>query len=237
MLKRLVEFVLANISRINMIQSNSLPQINPSDFENSPLRFEYEAILEEYRMVWSEIHSREAHIQQTTNFALIVAGGFIALVETTKGNLSFTETLMSLRSILPLLSIVFSGFFFMQVHHSVMMAHLGNYSDTNLRPRMKQIILLATKNSADIWKWNQFKSLKRSENLIAPIRLLLGSANFLITVGASIGLTVMSFLFLQSGSSATLGELIAISIAAFLSICVIIALIQHGIVYRKIAKE
>jgi len=237
MLKKLFELLIPRIDKISKSVDLDSNQIDLCDFEKSPVRFEYEAILEDYRVITSEIRSRESHIVQVTNFALLLLGGFLAFMEMAKGSLTFLDTLISVRAVLPFVSILFSVLAFMQLHQGIMIAHLGKYCDTQLRPRMKEFIRLTSGQSTDIWLWNQFKSSSREKNLATPVRFMLGSANYLVTIVPGIALIIVWFFFVNSGIAIAVWEAIALSIAALMSILVLVTSVQHGLIFRDLAKK
>jgi hypothetical protein len=126
------------------------------DFGSSPLRFEYDAVLEEYRTVWAEIGSRGAIQSQTLNLSITALAAILGIGPFLFGAQPLSTTLHFIRPVLPLLSMVFAAFAVLYNHQLGLMAYLGIYSNTMLRPRIERI-LEATGNDASVWGWNEWR--------------------------------------------------------------------------------
>ena len=121
------------------------------DFEKSPLRFEYEALLEEYRVLWAEIQERLREQHQITNYALILLAAVVSLNQILLKTEAAEERLAFPRYGLLILSFFYSSFALKYTHHNNMMAYLGNYIDAKLRPRIEEIIRETQSKSIQIW--------------------------------------------------------------------------------------
>ncbi len=108
-------------------------KLSKENFEQSPLRFEYDVMMEEYRSIRGEILVRVQAQQQVVNFAIALIAGVVALIQFIPGD----SKLATIRPLYPFLSVLFSTFSLAYMEQDLMMAHLGGYLMHHLTPRMK----------------------------------------------------------------------------------------------------
>lgn len=191
MLKNLLRRLI-DIDHLPAVRHEQLdPLIN--DYERSPLRFELEVLLEEYKALRAEIEHRITSEQQIISFAL----GLIATVFTLSQiipSLSdrYPQLLTSLRPAYLVLSLVFSTFALMSIQHDAMMASMGTYIEHSLRPRIERILTTVTRENLKAFEWEEFRTQFQFRQLHnAPFFYLLAGSRYAITIVPSLVLTFM----------------------------------------------
>lgn len=178
---------------LNLIRESSVSHepLLREDFEKSPLRFEYEAVLEEYRILWSELQARLGHQNQIINFAIALTAATVAFLQLSSGDRPLETSIQMLRPAYPYFSLLFSAFALMYLEHDATMAHLGIYIDTNLRPRIENI-LLQTGNESHIWQWGRWRAQRQFRyGLTSPFHYAMTSARYALTIGPSVGFAIL----------------------------------------------
>jgi hypothetical protein len=145
-------------SRIPRGAGESQKESTESDFEKSPIRFPYEAMLGEYHALREEITARIQKQQEITSFALALVGGFIAITQLFNDALPPFRELLAPHTFYPIISLVFSAFTLMTLDHEMNIAHLFNYIDLCLRPRMNELLKQVLQPGVAMWQWNQTRA-------------------------------------------------------------------------------
>lgn len=138
--------------------AKSSPSADPSDFERSALRFLYEVMLVEYRALRDEVNARIQKQQEITSFAIAVAGGFVALTQLVGDDKNPLHTLGTPGYLFPIISFAFSAFTMMTLDHEMNIAHIQNYIDNLLRPKMEFVLSRTGNIDASAWEWNAIRS-------------------------------------------------------------------------------
>lgn len=111
------------------------------------------AAIEEFRALRDEVRSRLEKQQEITSYAI----AFMAAIAVAASFLSREKSgLERLAPAYPLISIVLSGFTLMTLDHDMNIAHIYNYIDTRLRPRLNS----QSKDSED-WGWNEYRAQRQ----------------------------------------------------------------------------
>ncbi len=215
----------------------STRQPNLQDFEKSPLRFHYDAVLEEYKVLWAEINGRLANMQQITNFALILIGAILALSQVYSKTDTFSAFFKELLPFFPGLALLFSGLALMQVDHASMIAYIGDYIDKELRPTIKHVITLTNNYEPKLWQWNQFKSSKRYSIAGRLIHSLSSSANFFVTGGMSILLLAIYFYSSGPATITTDFEIVLLWLSLIAATGMLISNLLVGISYYNMRSK
>jgi len=209
-----------------------------SDFEKSPLRFEMEALIEEYRTLREEIITRLTNQQQIVNFAIALIAAFFAISQLLPRNENIQSLLSSLRPIYPLISLFFSAFALMYIEHDAMMATLGSYISFYLRPQMEDIIKKAGVSSQKVWQWDEFRSEKHFRSFkSAPHFYLMAASRYAITIIPSVGSLIYYWNLRDSSTNITLGENLVFSVAVIVLLWLLLAAFHAGSLYVNFAEQ
>jgi hypothetical protein len=164
------------------------------NFETSPLRFEYEALLKEYETVQAEIRSRSEKMQEITSFAIAVIAGLAALTQLFADNSNSIFTIQYFKPILPIISLLLSAFSLMTLEHDALRAHLQRYVDEILRPRMREILQETGNARLDIWDWSRMRVKWQYRSDFAVVfDFMLSSSKYAMTVIPNIFLILYYF--------------------------------------------
>jgi len=200
------------------------------DFESSYLRFEYDALIEEYKILWTEIQSRNSDQQQIVNYSLTLVTAFFAISQI----FADSASVQILRPVYPLLTFVFSAFALLFHHHSTMMAHIGIYTNNVLRPRIEKI-LSNTNNNPQIWLWNEWRGKyqfsKFPNNLF---ELGMSSAGYIVTFVPGIAFITLFWLTHDHTRPLELWEQILLALSSLSIIWVIITGVYTVFHFRRI---
>lgn len=209
-----------------------------SDFEKSPLRFEMEVLLEEYRTLREETITRLSNQQQIVNFAIALIAAFFAISQLLPRNENIQYLLSSLRPIYPLISLFFSAFALMYIEHDAMMATLGSYISLCLRPQMEEIIKRAGVSSRKVWQWDEYRSEKHFHSIkSAPHFYLMAAARYAITIIPSIGSLIYYWNLRHSGTNITLGENLIFGVAVIVLLWLLLAAVHSGSLYLNLTEQ
>jgi hypothetical protein len=148
MLKNIFSHILRLSARLNN------PQI--TNFETSPLRFEYEIHLQEYRTVRSEMELHLSGRQQIINYELALLAAFFAFSQIVLP--SYSEII---RPICFGGSVLFCGFSLLYSWHDTSLIFLASYINHVLRPKLEYILSQVNATHANIFLWEDFQSKNR----------------------------------------------------------------------------
>lgn len=137
------------------VPTNPGPLLN--DFERSPLRFEFEVLMEEYRTLHSEVQQRFIIENQVTSFALALIVGVLALSQILPGLMTFSEMIPFLRIACLVLTLLFSVFAVMKVEQDAMIASIGIYIVREIRPKVEEILKKVNKEDIEALHWESFR--------------------------------------------------------------------------------
>lgn len=123
------------------------------NFEVSPLRFLYEALLEEYRVRSDQINMMTASQQQVTGLSLAAVAAFGAVAQMLM-NQETTDAYDPLSGFLLLGSLTFSAFTLMCLWYDLRIAHMAGYINSVLRPKMERLLseVYASRPSLRLWE-------------------------------------------------------------------------------------
>jgi|GEM_PF-6690453 len=204
------------------------------DFESSPLRFEYDAILEEYRVLWAEIQTRNTDQHQIVNYAIALLAGFLAVSQLFTGSTLASSSPHLLRLVYPLLAMVFSAFAMLFHHHSTMMADIGVYTNTELRPRLERI-LTATNNHPQIWQWNEWRGrnqFRRFPNNL--FEFVLSASGYVITFLPGIAFIILFCVSRDPTEPFATWELVLLILASLNVACAAVTGIYAALRFRRV---
>jgi hypothetical protein len=196
------------------------------DFEKSPLRFEFEALLTEYRSLRREILNRLTSQQQTINFAIALIAAVFAIRQLLP---IFGDTGLNaeaLRPIYILLSIAFSAFALMYAEHDYMMADIATYINRHLRPRMERILDKMPNTSPGIWEWDEFRDQAHYRSFMATsLYFVMSASRYAITTIPGFSLLLIYWLGRESGDDIPLWEVSLFVFAVVLALWTFITVI------------
>lgn len=152
-----------------------------SDFERSPLRFEYEAHLEEYRALRAQIVTLIEGQLQIINFSIAAIAAVALIIQFILQ--SKTE---SIRQTLPFVflasSLIFTLFSLVSIRLEKQVAYSANYINNVLRPRIEDLLTKTTGSPARVWAWEAFNAEKTTRVIHVLTEGWMGIANFAITI-------------------------------------------------------
>jgi hypothetical protein len=157
-LEVLVRFRILHPWRTHLALEDTIdPVVLPvvENFETSKLRFEYEAIFEEFRTLRDEIRTRIEKQQEITNFSIAFMA---ALLIATSQLLPKSELLKRFTPFYPIISLLLAAFTLMTLDHEMNILHLYTYLDQKLQPRMNRIVSSAAAGAASVWEWNRYRA-------------------------------------------------------------------------------
>ena len=195
-----------------------------SDFENSPLRFEYEVLLTEYRSLREEITIRLSNQQQIINFSIAIIAAMFAITQllpVIRSNL--IAQLLPL--IYPLLSIIFSAFALMYADQDFIIADIATYINQHLRQRMQTILDKIPNTNPKVWEWDEYRSKAHYRKVMAsPFYYIMSLARYLVMIIPSIGL-IFIYSLSREGTDITVWELSVVVVAMLFAIWMIVTII------------
>ncbi|MCJ7634516.1 hypothetical protein MUP77_19255, partial [Candidatus Bathyarchaeota archaeon] len=210
-------------STIDHEQSN--PLLN--DFERSPLRFELEVLLEEYKTLRAEIEQRLTNEQQIISFAI---GLIVAAITLSQFLPSLGDP--SLRPAYLIVSMVFSAFALMNIEHDAMMASIGTYIETRLRPRIEEILAMVSEKNLRAFEWDAFRAqLQFRQPNNAPFFYLMAASRYAITIGPSVAFIIIYWWNAETVIQKPIWETMLFAFAAFLVACVFASAVFAGRLY------
>jgi hypothetical protein len=206
------------------------------NFEISPLRFSYEAILSEYRALRDEISARIQKQQEMTSFAIAIVGGFVALAQLADNAGKSLGVLSDPRYIIPISSLIFSSFTLMIFEHEMNIAHLQNYIDLYLKPRLNEILARAGGVTYRVLEWNQVRSgWQQHHGWLAVLSSSLSGAKYVMTMLPSLVLSV-AFWFVESRPP-TAVQVIAYAVSAIAFMWVLVVALYTSSLYVKMDRD
>lgn len=132
------------------------------NYETSPLRFELEVIVEEYRSLRAEITTRSANEQQIINFSITLIVGLLAATQLFPSFFQILVETGTIRIALLVISLLFSAMALLQIEIDCYMAFIAKYMQQILKPRVENIIAQTRKNISDksstIWEWENYRA-------------------------------------------------------------------------------
>ncbi len=186
------------------ISCDPSPDNQINDFGKSPLRFEFEAHLEEYRRFRQEMSGHYTNQQQIINLAILFLGALITLwqlfykdlLNTTDGASSSINPHLTFHYALLISSIVFSIFSVMQYWHDLMIAQMWQYINEVLKLKIENILNITypneyQQNKISVWEWETWV-IKNQKGKV--VEYLMGMARYATTFIPSIGLLIYYFI-------------------------------------------
>jgi len=212
--------------------TNSPPRLD--DFEKSPIRFEYEVLIEEYRVLRSELNQHLSNQQQINSYALALMTGLVAIAQLLGSNDGYQTFLSSFRPIILLLSILFSSFALMYVRHAMMIAYIGGYTTNVIRPKIERILTQTTGNDLQVLEWDEIQVQQRYFRFsYALIEYVLSVAQYSITIIPSITLIIIFWFSKPSHERFTSLEIILFALSTLALVSVLISLFFAGRLYAR----
>ncbi len=135
--------------RASLMEDDTKPSLY--DFEKSPLRFEYEILVEEYRALREQINLLISGQQQVVSFsiALIAALGTLGQFVINEQGTLFEQ---STPIIVLIASLTFSTFSLMNFSYDIRIAFSAGYINSVLRPRMERILSNVLEGHPKAWQ-------------------------------------------------------------------------------------
>jgi hypothetical protein len=131
-----------------------------SDFESSPLRFEYDIHLEEYKALRDQILMLTKGRLQITNYSIAATSAIAVIIGLFSEN-EYAEMNQFMPIVLLVSSLVLIFFTLMVLYLDARVAYSGNYIVNVLRPKMERILTRAGHHST-IWAWERINALESS---------------------------------------------------------------------------
>ena len=210
-------------TRSTVFETKLLPQ-----FENSPLRFEYEVLLEEFRATRAELNLHVMSLHEITNYELIFLAALVSLgpslLANSQGNI--------IRLFLLGGSIVFSAFALLLLWHDTDIAYLAGYISAVIKPRLESILNQVTENSKPVLLWEEFISMNRTRkfpNNLGDVSVSVG--HYALAIVPCIGLFIAGFAMINPDIPTTPLDKAVMALASFGVLLVVIAMIYVVWIY------
>lgn len=228
MLKALLR---ASPNRASLTVDDGKPSIY--DFEKSPLRFEYEVLVEEYRALREQINLLTSGQQQVVSFsiALIAALGALGqFVVSGQGEMFEQSTPI----IVLIASLTFSAFSLMNFSYDIRIAFSAGYINSVLRPRMEKIIANTQENPPKVWRWED----TNARRIASPRQVLFEAGGVLsryaITMVPSLVLTIFYGVNRDYAKQASVWEDVLFGMAIVSVLLILISGIYAILVFAKL---
>lgn len=156
-------------------------EIDFANFETSPLRFEYDLLLEEYRAMRSQINlltESQKHIINLS-IALIAIFGTIAQYIFSSQENSLTQ---SAPTILLIFSLTLFFFSLMTFWYDVRIAYSAGYINGELKPRMDSLLSRVLEHQPKAWGWESANAQLITNYRVAFYDFAITVAKYLITI-------------------------------------------------------
>jgi hypothetical protein len=227
---RIIRKVIEQIQKDHPSSPENTPLL--TDFEKSPLRFQFEALLEEYRAVRAEIIMRLENQQYTNSFAIAFIAVVVTLIQATPHLVTADRVPDILKGIYLVGSYVFNTLAIVNLLHEVMIYHLGYYIRKVLRPQLNEILATTLEHKPTVMEWDQFYLKEIVLNpKVAIFEFILGSSRFAITVGPGVALLIIYSLIRNFDEPVPTWEqvfyVIAVIVTVMLLFVLLYALLQN----------
>lgn len=218
-----------NLEQVDRLVSNS-------NFETSPLRFEMEILLQEFRDLRAEILLRLSNEQQILSYiiTLIVASVTIIQFEPQITNITGSDT--GIRVILLVTSILFAALGLMYVEQDIYMATIGQYIEQAIKPQLNKIVQNASAEQHFVLEWDKFKTKHAFKPPMVYIFAFLSSARYALPIFPPIILLTYYF-FHRLSSTISSGENLLFGFSICIVVATIIAAVIDGFTYLGINKD
>lgn len=182
----------ARRARGNQRQARRDPRL--SNFETSPLRFQYEADMQEYRGIQSTV---EMHFKHQHAIAQLSLGLITVLVGLTQASyIRLDPASYTGRIWLLILSIVFSSFGLTSLWHDTSVAILVSYARYVLAPRFKDLSIEASGSDKPVFLFDAFQRENRLRNWrVTPFELAVRAGSYALTLFPGPFLLIATFYF------------------------------------------
>lgn len=198
------------------------------------LKLEFDAVLEEYRVLQSQIRSHVTNQQQIMNFAIAIAAGLIALSQLVSATAPIAQIIEEGQPILLVVSFIYSAFALYQLWHDVGIAYHIGYINSELRPRMEGILGKAQGEDVQVWRW-QTRLIREqlSAGWQTPILSLIGISRYTLTVIPSLALVAIYFSTRLDLAQAPTWEVLLLLGALLGNFTVIVAALYSAYLYSR----
>ena len=229
-LRSILDFFLSN--RRSSEYADPPPRLD--DFEKSPFRFEYEVLLEEYRVLRSELNQHLSNQQQINNYALALMVGLVAIAQLVGSDDGYLTLLSSFRPIILLLSTLFSSFALMYVRLGMMITYIGGYTTNVIRPKIERILAQTSGSDLRVLEWDEIHTQQRYfRPNSALIEYVLSIAQYAVTITPSITLIVIFWFSKPSSEGLTSLEIILFAVSILALVSVLVSLFYAGRLYTR----
>ena len=216
-------------------------QDNPAQPLNltSPIKIEIDAILEEFKILKSEIRDRFQIGQQITNLSITFSIGIVGFLQFLQKDNTFSAINPKDTIVYTCLigSLISSCFGLMYLGQDVTIGHLATYINQKLRPKLEAIMLQSSGQQRSIWEWDDFRNQEQFRMPMLFLGSLINSSRYILTIAPSIILFIAYFLNRDSLKFYSILEFIFIILSILISISSFILIIYGVLVYRGISQN
>lgn len=215
------------------IQKDDMQQNN---FDSSPLRFEMEIILQEFRDLRAEILAKTANEQQTLNYSIALIVATATVIQLEPQIKAITGSDAGVRVLILVISLLFSALGLMYLEQDMYMATTGKYINQVLRPKLKEIIYKATGVEKDVLEWEEFRaeSAFRYPKVIAFT--FMTSARYALPIFPAL-ISISYYFAHRPNNVISIGENLLFGFAVFVVAATIIIAVIDGMTFLSIDKE
>ena len=213
------------------------------DFETDPIRFRYDAYMEEFRSLWQEVQQTLNIQERTLNYIVILWAGILAAFSTLSRDTltQLSSFIISLPVIFLFLSVLFIVFVLSYVEHDIQNGHIGLYIQTELAPKIETIAESRVSTDEPLYQskviffgWDKFRSKKQFRFPNDIFNFLASGFRYLFVASPTITSTlIFAYIKITNATPITLYEYILLSILTLGWIMIIWGLIRAAKIYTS----
>jgi hypothetical protein len=207
-----------------------------NNLENSKLRFEVDALMEEYRSTRAEVNVHLSNEHQIINLTVTLLVGTVAAIQL----LSSTNSSNFLGPLLLIASLLFTSINFMHLGENIFISQSSKYIQQVLRPRMEKVIFQATGEKQKIWEWAEYYTKDEFSSFGVIPAIFISASRLALSILPSIGTLIFYFSQMQQRASISPWENIllvfAIVAAVMMVITIIFTLSSFSSIYKPSRK-
>lgn len=185
-----------------------------------------EVLLDEAKALRAEHDTRIGKQQDVTQLALAALAAVVALVAAQGRSGGLLDSVEALAPLLPLVSILLSGFTLMALDHDMNVVHIQTYLQKDLRYRIAAAVGGASSTPQEFWGWIAFRAgAQQHSGWWAAGTIGMAIAKYVATILPNLGVLIA---FVAVGGGTKSQELIWV---AFGAACVFLAMALTAAAY------
>jgi hypothetical protein len=206
-----------------------------SSFETSPLRFEMEILLQEFRELRAEVLLRLNSGQQILNYTITLIIVSVTILQLEPQITKITGSEAGIRIILLAIITLFAALGLMYVEQDMFMAVIGRYIDHVLSPKLNKIVQVTNNEKRFVLGWEEFKINYTFKPPMVYVFSYLSSARYALPIIPPIFLLIYYFT-IRPSNFISLGENILFIFSIFTLLTTMTAALIDGFMFLNADK-